>query len=50
MLKGWNINVEGRYSKLKKDLMYKIDILDKRSESMGISDYEKLEKLKWSGI
>jgi hypothetical protein len=37
--------VEGRYSKLKKELMYKIDILDKRSEIMGISDYERLEKL-----
>jgi hypothetical protein len=45
MLKGWNINVEGRYSKLKKELMYKIDILDKRSEVMGISDYERLQKL-----
>jgi hypothetical protein len=29
-LKGWNINVEGRYSKLKKDLLYKIDILDEK--------------------
>jgi hypothetical protein len=29
LLKGWNINVEGRYLKLKKDLMEKIDILDK---------------------
>jgi hypothetical protein len=45
MLKGWNFNVEGRYSKLKKELMYKIDILDKRSEVMGISDYERLQKL-----
>jgi hypothetical protein len=50
MLKGWNINVEGRYSKLKKDLMYKIDILDKRSEVMGISDYEILEnfEMEWN--
>jgi hypothetical protein len=44
-LKGWNINVEGRYSKLKKDLLQKIDILVKKSESMGISDSERLEKL-----
>ena len=29
-LKGWNINVEGRYSKQKKDLIHKIDILDKK--------------------
>jgi hypothetical protein len=28
LLKGWNINVEGRYLKLKKELMNKIDILD----------------------
>jgi hypothetical protein len=28
MLKGWNINVEGRYLKLNRDLMSKIDILD----------------------
>jgi hypothetical protein len=35
MLKGWNINVEGRYLKLKKDLMEKIDILDKKCEIMG---------------
>jgi hypothetical protein len=44
-LKGWNINVEGRYSKLKKDLLQKIDILVKKSESLGISDSERLEKL-----
>jgi hypothetical protein len=37
--------VEGRYSKLKKELMYKIDILDRISENMGISDFERLEKL-----
>jgi hypothetical protein len=29
-LKGWNINVEGRYSRLKKDLLQKIDSLDKK--------------------
>jgi hypothetical protein len=45
MLKGWNINVEGRYLKLKKDLMEKIDILDKKFEIMGISDSERIEKL-----
>jgi hypothetical protein len=44
-LKGWNINVEGRYSRLKKDLLQKIDILDKKSESNGISNSERLEKL-----
>jgi hypothetical protein len=32
MLKGWNINVEGRYSKLKKELTCKIDILDKKAK------------------
>jgi hypothetical protein len=45
MLKGWNINVEGRYLKLKKDLMEKIDILDKKCEIMGISDTERIKKL-----
>jgi hypothetical protein len=45
MLKGWNINVEGRYIKLKKDLMSKIDILDKKCEILGISDAERIEKL-----
>jgi hypothetical protein len=45
MLKGWNINVEGRYLKLKKDLMEKIDILDKKCEIMGISDSKRIEKL-----
>jgi hypothetical protein len=43
--KGWNINVEGRYLKLKKELMEKIDILDKKCEIMGISDSERIEKL-----
>ena len=42
--------LEGRYLKLKKELMYKIDILDKRSEVMGISDYKDLKNLKWSEI
>jgi hypothetical protein len=45
MLKSWNINVEGRYLKLKRDLMSKIDILDKKCEVMGISDAERIEKL-----
>jgi hypothetical protein len=31
--------------KLKKDLMEKIDILDKKCEIMGISDSERIEKL-----
>jgi hypothetical protein len=35
MLKGWNINVEGRYLKFKKDLMEKIDILDKKMRNYG---------------
>jgi hypothetical protein len=45
MLKGWNINVEGHYKKLKKDLMSKIDILDKTSEVLGLSETDRLEKL-----
>jgi hypothetical protein len=31
--------------KLKKELMKKIDILDKKCEVMGISDAERIEKL-----
>jgi hypothetical protein len=44
-LKGWNINVEGRYSRLKKYLLQKIDFMDKKSESNGISNSERLENL-----
>jgi hypothetical protein len=29
-LKGWNINIEGKYSKLKKELRQKIDFIDKK--------------------
>jgi exonuclease III len=45
MLKGWNINVEGHYKKLKKNLISKIDILDKASEVSGLSETDRLEKL-----
>lgn len=45
MLKGWNINVEGKYKKLKKYLMDKIDILEKMREIAAISDPDRLEKL-----
>jgi hypothetical protein len=45
MLKGWNINVEGHYKELKKNLISKIDILDKASEVSGLSETDRLEKL-----
>jgi hypothetical protein len=45
MLKGWNINVVGHYKKLKKNLISKIDILDKASEISGLSEVDRLEKL-----
>lgn len=45
MLKGWNINVEGHYKKLKKELMSKIDNLDKTSEVSGLSEADRMEKL-----
>jgi hypothetical protein len=45
MLKGWNINVEGHYKKLKKELMSKIDSLDKTSEVSGLSESDRMEKL-----
>lgn len=47
MLEGWNINVEGKYKKTKKEFTDKIDILDKRSECLGISEVEKLG-LEWN--
>jgi hypothetical protein len=50
MLKGWNINVEGRYKKLKKELMDKIDVLEKKSETAVISNFERLKKtdMEWN--
>jgi hypothetical protein len=45
ILKGWNINVEGRHTKLKKELMVKIEILEKKTEFAGISDSERPKKL-----
>jgi hypothetical protein len=50
MLKGWNINVEGRYLKLKKDLMSKIDILDKKVKFWAFQMLKELKSLSWSGI
>lgn len=47
MLEGWNINVEGKYKKTKKEFMDKIYILDKWSECLGISEVEKLD-LEWN--
>jgi hypothetical protein len=45
MLKGWNINVEGHYKKMKKELLAKIDIFDNISEVVGLSENERMEKL-----
>jgi hypothetical protein len=45
MLKGWNINVEGHYKMMKKDLMTKIDNLDNISEMVGLSKGDRMEKL-----
>jgi hypothetical protein len=36
MLKGWNINVEGHYKNMKKDLMTRIENLDNISEMVGL--------------
>jgi hypothetical protein len=44
-LKGWNINIEGRYKKLKKDLTVKIKELDVKSEVNSLTDHEKQEKI-----
>jgi hypothetical protein len=45
MLKGWNINVEGHYKKMKKDLLSKIGTFDNISEVIGLSENERMEKL-----
>jgi hypothetical protein len=45
MLKGWNINVEGHYKNMKKDLMTGIDNLDNISEVVGLSEDDRMEKL-----
>jgi hypothetical protein len=45
MLKGWNINVEGHYKKMKKELLAKIDTFDNISEVIGLSENERMEKL-----
>jgi hypothetical protein len=50
MLKGWNINVEGRYLKLKRDLMSKIDILDKNVKLWAFWMLKELKNSIWSGI
>jgi len=44
-LKGWNNNIVGHYKKLKKNLIEKIDILDKASETSGLSDADRYLKL-----
>ena len=50
MLKGWNINVEGRYLKLKKELIEKIDILDKNVKLWVSQMLRELKNLIWNGI
>ena len=45
MLKGWNINVEGHYKKLKRDYMEKIEVLDKKSELYELLEADRLLKL-----
>jgi hypothetical protein len=42
--------VEGRYSKLKKELTCKIDILDKKAKQWAFQTMKDLENLNWSGI
>jgi hypothetical protein len=33
--KGWNINVEGRYKRLRRGLLDKVAAIDIKSESLG---------------
>lgn len=44
MLKGWNLNVEGSYKKIKKELTRKINELEIKSESLALSPAEKQTK------
>lgn len=46
-LKGWNLNVEGRYRRERDDIANKLDFLDKKSELSGVSeaDYVFRKKL-----
>jgi hypothetical protein len=48
-LNGWNINVEGRYSRLKKDLLQKIDFMDKKVKAMVFPTRKDLKNWIWSG-
>ena len=37
-LKGWNLNVEGRYRRDRDEIANKLDFLDKKSELSGVSE------------
>jgi hypothetical protein len=43
--KGWNINVEGRYKRLRRGLLDKVAAIDIKSESWGLSAEERIEKM-----
>lgn len=45
VLKGWNINIEGRYRKERNFLLEEIDILDKLEETSPLSSSERQEKI-----
>jgi hypothetical protein len=42
--------VEGRYSRLKKDLLQKIDSLDKKVKVLVFRSRKDLKSLIWNGI
>jgi hypothetical protein len=39
--KGWNINVEGRYKRLRRGLLDKVAAIDIKSESLGFVGWRK---------
>ena len=43
--KGWHINVEGAYRKEKKNLLSKLDMVDKKAESSKISFTEREDQV-----
>lgn len=47
--KGWNKNVDALYRKIKKDIMSKLDDIDKRAETMGLTACDREEQKELSG-
>lgn len=46
-LKGWHFNVEGAYKREKKDLLSKLDHLDRKEETTALSVVERSLRMNW---